>query len=334
MSQWKNPPPVVVLSGEHEYLRLREVKEAIRVGEANGRSIEFLQGTDREELTRILSSTGVFFQEEVLVIVEEPEKIDADLVIRHHESEDTATVLVLHQVGPVKPKTNLMKVVKELPARFVADFEKPKPWEEVDHAAQFCVAEARKHKLKLDQPLATAIVQNIGASLGILAFEIQKLAMLMAARGETTITPQHVKSTIASFSELGPKPILQALERRDPKATARALANMRRTHAGNLGAATMLACAWIGRSLSKWLHVAALNEEGYSLGEISARVSTHEFVIRKTLLPVARRWGQGRLTSLLKAIAGVERSVRSGHVHPWIVLECALFRSFEGRTTG
>jgi DNA polymerase III delta subunit len=306
---------------------MREVKEAISQADLNGRTIEYVQGTDRDELSRIVASTGVFFQEEVLVVVENPEKIDAELVLNHHESEDNSTVLLLNNVGAVKPKTNLAKIVKGLPDRLVANFEKPKPWEEAEHAAAFCVNEARKQKVKIGEPLAMAIVQNASADLGILSFEIRKLALLLQAQGETQITADHVKSTIASFSELGPKPIVEAVEKKDLRATGRALSNMRRTHAGNLGGATLLACAWLGRSLGNWVHVAALNEDGYSLGEISARVGVHEFVVRKTLLPVARRWGQGRLTDLLKSIAGIERAVRSGHVHPWIELECALFRS-------
>jgi len=334
VSQWRTPPPVVILSGSHDFLRRRELKEAVRVAEVMGRTIEYVQGTDREELSRIVSSTGIFFQEEVLVVIDNPEKIDAELVINHHESEDTSTIFVLHHVGPIKPKTNIAKVAKALPEQFIAKFEKPKPWDEAEHASLFCVKEARKYKLNLGQPLAMAVVQNAGMDLGVLSFEIQKLAMLLQARGETDVTTNHVKSTIASFAELGPKPVVEAMEKRDLVAVSRALSNMRRTHAGNLSGATLLACAWLGKSLGNWLHIAALNDEGYSLGEISARAGVHEFVVRKTLLPVARRWGQGRLTSLIKSVARVERAVRSGHIHPWVQFECALFRSLQGDASG
>lgn len=334
MSQWRNPPPVVVLSGTHDYLRNREIREAISVADHVGRSVEYLKGTDREEITQTVSSTGVFFEEEVLVVVNEPENVDADLVISHHESGDNSTVLLLHQKGPIKPKTNLAKIVKALPDRFVAKFEKPKPWEEDEHAANFCANEARKFGIRLDVSLAMAIVQNAGSDLGILSWEARKLAYLLGSKGETEAKPEHVKQTIASFSELGPKPVVEALEKRDLTATSRALFNMRRTHAGNPGGATLLACAWIGRSAASWLHVASLNDEGYKLGEISSRTGHHEFVLRKTFLPVARRWGKGRLTSLIKSVARVERSVRGGHVNPWVELECALFRSLEGGLSG
>lgn len=334
MSHWKEPPPVVVLSGTHDYLRGRELREAVAVADEMGRTIEHVQGTDREEISRILSSTGVFFREDVLVVVENPEKIDPELVIRHHESEDNSVVLVLHQEGAIKAKTALGKIAKALPDRFVAKFEKPKPWEEGDHATGFCVDEARKRRLTIAEPLAAAIVQNVGADLGMLAFEMQKLEMLLAAEGETTVTASHVRQTIAAFGELGPRPVVEGLERRDLSGVARALANMRRTHAGNLGGATLRACAFVGSSARNWLHVATLLGEGSGHEIIAERLNLHPFVVRKTLVPVAKRWGQGRLTSLVKSIALVERSVRSGQVSPWVQLECALFRSLQGGASG
>ena len=329
MSKWRTPPPVVVLSGTHDYLREREVRDAITTADVTGRSIEYVKGTDRDDISRTLSSTGIFFQEVALLVIEEPENIDADLVLRHHESGDTSTVLLLHQKGPIKPKTNLAKVAKGLPVRLVAKFEKPPPWKEAEHAAQFCVNEAQGLGVKIGEPLAMAIVQNTSSDLGILSFEIKKLAYLLRSQGETEITAAHIKKTIASFSELGPKPVVDALEKRNFQSVGRALANMRRTHAGHLGGATLYACSWIGRAAAAWLHVAALLDEGYKVGEISSRTGLHEFILRKTHLPVARRWGKGRLTSLVKSVAKVERSVKSGHISPWIELECALFRSVE-----
>jgi DNA polymerase III delta subunit len=334
VSHWKEPPPVVVLSGTHDYLRTRELKEAVAVADDVGRTIEHVQGDDREEISRILSSTGVFFQEDALVVVENPEKVDADLVLRHFESEDNSVVLVLHQEGHFKAKGPLGKITKVLPDRFVAKFDKPKPWEEDEHATQFCVSEARRRKLKIEDRLAAAIVQNVGSDLGMLAFEVQKLALLLSHEGETAVAPAHIKQTIAAFGELGPRPVVDALERRDLSGVARALANMRRTHAGNLGGATLRACAFVGSSARNWLHVAALMARKTPQDQIPDRVKLHPFVVRKTLVPVARRWGEGRLTSLVKSIALVERSVRSGHVSPWVQLECALFRSFHGGLAG
>jgi len=77
-----------------------------------------------------------------------------------------------------------------------------------------------------------------------------------------------------------------------------------------------------------------LHDEGYKVEEISSRTGLHEFKVRKFLLPIARRWGQGRLRTLVKSIAGVERAVKSGHISPWIELESALFDTLTERAAG
>ena len=324
MSQWKKPPPVVILSGDEEFLRVRELREAVAVADEAGRSVEYVDGDDRGELSRVLSSSGVFFHDEILVVIENPENVDHGLVLRHHEAGSTDVVILLCQKGAIKKKSGLSKVADALPKQLVACFEKPKPWEEADRAVQFCVTEARKRGVELKEAIAGAIVKNVGLDLGILTFEIDKLARYMKVEGARDVEVAHVKATVGAFSELGPKPVVEALERLDPKGASAALANMRRTHAGHLGGATLRACAFVSRSAVKWLHIAALLNEGAGPDEISSRTGLHPFVLRKTLLPVAKRWGEGRLVTLLKSLARVERSVRSGHANSWVQLECAL----------
>jgi len=319
---------VVVLSGDEEFLRVRELREAIAVADEAGRSVEYVNGDDREELSRVLSSAGIFFQDDILVVIENPENVDDGLVLRHHEAGNSSVVILLSQKGAIKKKSNLSKIAAGLPKNLVANFEKPKPWDEADRAVQFCVSEARKRGVGLEDKFADALVKNVGLDLGILTFEIDKLARYTKIEGARDVGVMHLKATIGAFSELGPKPVVEALERFDAKGVSNALANMRRTHAGALGGATLRACAFVSRSATKWLHIAALLNEGASQDEIASRTGLHPFVLRKTLLPVAKRWGEGRLVTLLKSLARVERSVRSGHLNSWVQLECALLDSF------
>jgi DNA polymerase III delta subunit len=334
MSRWSNPPPVVVLSGTDDYLRSRELRAAVSAADEAGRGVEYLQGGNNDDLRRVLSSTGVLFREEVLVVVDAPEEVDAALVLEHHATENNTTVIVLHHEGAIKAKSNLAQIADALPSRFVARFEKPKPWEEIEYAARFCVSEASTKGVRLSLDLAERVVRTVGTDLGILAFEIDKVARLMRAEGGDDVTMAHMKRTIGAFSEMGPKPIVEALERRDIREVGSALASMRRTHAGQLSGGTLRACAFIGTAARSWLHVASLLEEGLSQDEISDRIKLAPFVVRKTSIPTARRWGKGDLISLLKSIAAVERGVRNGHANSWVALECALFRSLRTTTSG
>jgi hypothetical protein len=262
VSQWRDPPPVVVLSGDEDFLLVREFREAVAVADEMGRSVEYVEGSDREELSRVLSSSGVLFQDEMLVVVERPEKVDVSLVLSHHEGGSSDVTLLLYSPGLIKPGSNLATISDELPKRLVARFEKVKPWDEYDRAVDFCVAEARKRGFKLPEPLAGAVVKNAGSDLGVLAFEIDKLGHLLKVEGDDVATPSHVKRTLGAFTELGPKPVVDALERREAHAVQRALVNMRRTHAGNLSGATLRCCAFVSRAATDWLHVASLLKEG------------------------------------------------------------------------
>lgn len=327
MSQWRNPPPVVVLSGSENFLRRRELREAVSVSEACGRTVEYAHGRDRDEISRVLSSTGVFFDQKVLLVVEEPEKVDAELVLRHHEAGDSSAAVVLHQEGAIKAKSGLGRVAKELPERLVARFEKPKPWEETDRAISFCVKEATRLNVNLSEQLATAVVRAVGTELGVLAFEIEKIALFLRSVGERTVTLAHVGGTVGALGGLGPRPVVEALGRRDLAATGRALTSVRRAHGGHEGGAVLRVCAFVGPAATQWMHVASLLRAGLSADAVAERVGVHPFALRKNLLPAAKRWGQVRLTSLLRSLARVQRSVRSGHVNPWVELECALLRS-------
>lgn len=329
MSQWENPPPVVVLSGDDDFLRSRELKEAVSVSDAIGRSVEYLDGADHDGLSTLLSSSGVFFKEDLLVVVESPEKVDSNIVLRHFNSGQSDVVVVLHKKGVLKKKekSGLATVVASIPDRFVARFEKPKPWEEEDRAVGFCLQESRKNKIELSERLALALVRNVGKDLGILSFEIAKLARYLQASGDREVSVDHIKKTLGAFSDLGPKPIVDALEKFDRKKTAKAFANMRRTHAGALSGATLKATAFISNAATRWLHVASLLKEGAELQEIATRVGVHPFVVRNSLLPVAKRWGKDRLVQLIRSVALVERSVRSGYAHPWVYLESIVLES-------
>ena len=54
---WTHPPPVVVLSGTVEFLRIRELKKAIGAADRTKRQVQYVEGADRDELSSILSST-------------------------------------------------------------------------------------------------------------------------------------------------------------------------------------------------------------------------------------------------------------------------------------
>jgi len=324
--KWSSPPPVVVLSGAFEYLRIREFKKAVLGAERSGRDIhEIVDGeTATEEIEGVLNS-GVFFKGTTLVVVRDPEKIDYETLKEHHSRGDNTTSVLLYLEGDIKAKSPLGKLVGILPDKVVAQFKVPPPWEMEETAVQFLIEEARVNKLRLEPKLAMAVVRDVGMDLGILHFEMDKIARLMASSDSREITPVHVKSVVSGFSELGAFPIVTALGNRDLRGLSQALANMKRTHSGAPAGATLKTCALLNYSVSSWLHVASLLAAGADHAEIAQRTKSNEFALRKNVLPIARKWSEESLVELLRALARVERGVKVGHGSPWVELECVLF---------
>lgn len=327
MSKWKSPPNVVVLSGDDEYLRSRELKEAISIADMTGRMVETIYGGQRDELSRILSSSGVFFRDPILLIVEEPQHVDVDLVLKHQISKGSLVSIVLNHAGILPKSGNLAKIVGELPTRMVAAFKKPKPWEIEEYATKFCVKEASKRGLDLGTPLARALVQNVGQDLGVLSFEIEKISMFL---GGGRVTPQDLSKVLGAFVDGGPKPVVEGLEVRSLKKVSAALWAVHRASAHSLPSAVLRVCAFVVPSVITWLHVASLASEGASGEEIGSRVGVHPYVVQKTLSPAAKRWGEKDLVQLVRGLAVVEKAVKLGKVNPWVQLECCLFRAVAG----
>jgi DNA polymerase III delta subunit len=327
MSHWKNPPPVVVLSGTDSFLRTRELKEAVSVADQTGRQVEYVSASDEETLVSLVSGAGVLFKQKYLVVVQDPLSIAHDLVLRHFNRKSNRVSLVLHHEGTLPKKAcGLSKVVSALPKNFVARFDSPKPWERENIAVEFVLREAKKVGVEISSEIASGMLSRSDSDLGVLSYEIQKLAWMLDSekRESRKVSAEDVRGILASFSESGPLPIVESLEMRDGPGVARALYNMRRSHIGQLNSATLRACGYVTGAITNWLHVAALKEQGSSADEISQRVGIHSFVVKKTLIPASQRWGKETLVSLLKSLAAVERGAKSGAVNSWSAFEQAI----------
>lgn len=324
MSKWNNPPPVVILSGDEDFLRQRELQEAVASADRTDRSVEWLENPTTDELSTTLSSSGVFFTEKTLIVVEGAQGLSASFVLEHHEKGSADCCVLIHEPGAIKAKSVAAQIAKGLPERLVAKFKKPKPWEMEDHLARFLMREANSRKVKLGEPLARALVRNVGEDFGVLSFELEKLTLFVTAESRTDITVDDLKACVGASVQGSPKPLVSALAARDPKLLHRNLAYFKKTHLGQLSTAVIQACVFISRAAMTWLEVASYLKQGLSAEDISHQLEVHKFVVQKEHLPVARRWGEKKTIELLQNLGAVERAVKLGHSNPWIQLECLL----------
>lgn len=324
---WAKPPTVIVVAGSNDYLRRREIQKAIRAAGMTGRRVEHIDGGDREALSEIMDS-GVLFADPVLVIIANPEELDAEVVKAHRESKNRDIGLVLLHTTEFTAKSAMGKLVEAagIPKRYRLIYKAPAPYKMAEAAAGFIQEDAKGFGITVSGPLAEALVAKVGTDYGVLHFELLKVAAYMKAVGEIgdTVKPPHLKATMSLTGEAAVQPIVDAVGRASPKNTLRAMGVLK---ANAKDDPTLLVCAWLGNQAVRWLHASALVAEGADAKEASSRIGVHPFVYDRFVLPVASRWGGPRLRVLVENISIAERAIRSGHINPWVELECGLVRS-------
>lgn len=344
---WRNPPPVVVVSGGQEYLRSREVGLAIREAVAAGRGVSRVASGDAGALFDAMSGSFLF-ADAVLLIVEsgavkkkatkKSGKVAQDdggagdgwgdeavaLVVEHVGASDTGVSILVHHPGEVDAASLAGKVLEVLPKGRHASYPAPKPWEEKDYAVKFFETEVRRRGKTVASALAEAVVRQVGVDCGLLSFEALKVSTLLDVEGRTEVTKSDLTGMLASFGAEDWQALKEALALRNPKGVARALSDIRNGPGGDAyGKASII----VTQTVLKWLHAAALHEAGVSEEEAAGRVGMHPFPYKKDLLPPAKRWGKKLLTSLLRDVTSL--GVRRGMQAPWVALESTLVLACE-----
>jgi len=318
---WKNPPIVTVVSGTEPFMRSRVLLGAKAGANMTGRTVDRVDGKDSTAVATLLAESGGFFDSGgKLLIVDNPEKLDAGIVLDHIEEGDDETVIVLHCAGA--PKGAVEKILPKIPKQAHLKFDAPPPWKAQEHAIAFCVSEAKRYGCKLDSKVAATLIVLVGASLAILATEIEKLCRYAKAKGSTTPSVDHLAATAVRLTEADRFTVSSALARRDPRSLMRALATVERSTAGD---PTLPVCGIVAKIATGWLHAALVRESGVNDPEdIASTVGIHPFRFKKEVLPVLARWPSRDLLALLRGVAKSQRAVRSGDVSPWVGLLCAL----------
>jgi DNA polymerase III delta subunit len=327
VSKWTNPPPVTVIAGTQDFYRRRELQAAADAADRNGRRVERLMGSDRDGLSRLLSATGVFFSEKVLVIVHKPDGCDPEMVLSHGLQKDNDVAVLLHYEGDlekVRKKSTVAQVVGKIDKRFTANFLAPKPWEAQEFAEKFVRKEARGLKLTIEPTLVSNLVTIVGSDLGVLSYELRKALALCKGAGTMEVTGPMLRSSVAAIMEAGAQPVVEYLGQRQVARLARALTAMRRTHASD---PTMKGIAFVGRNVLQWVQAASLISAGISPEEISREMEVNPWIFRNKISPIAKKWGEKNLADLLSDLADIERGIKSGHINPWVEFESALIRA-------
>lgn len=320
---------VLIVVGNEEFLCRRFIQEVIDTKSPEGWDVRHVDAGQEGALSDVLeTSDGIFVgSQKTLVIVTNPHKVDVGVYESHLEDKDSQTVLLLHYDGLPKGNTKFGKFVAAHP-KLVKEMKAPKPWEAEEAAVSFCIREAAKvHKIQMESAAAQLLAEYGGLNLGILSYEILKMATLAKAEGVSTITRQFAMRTLAMVAQVQLQPTVRALSERNSKKLVRALQRFQKSMKGD---ATILVCRTLGKEAQTWLAATSLREKGKSPEEIAGMLGLHPYVVKTKLLPQISLWTRSDLIQVLRALAQSERAVVTGAVSPWIGLVGRLISACKG----
>lgn len=311
-------PPLMVVSGGQDLLRRRFVNQVVSVQEQAGWSIQEVDGAVPGDVQEALAG-DMFSPRQTLAVVTNPEKVDLDLLEAHHTSKDYITTLFLVIDGEPDGRTKFGKAVKGSWSSVHKNFPLPTEWKAPEVAAAFVQEEAQRYGQQMPAGLAVALVQRSGTDLGVLAFEVEKIAILASLAGVKVIEPKHVALGHAPIAEASVLPVVDALATKQAKKLARHLADVRRTSKDDQ---TMRVSRLIASSAMKWMQAAYL--DALPPKAAAEELGVHPWYFENKILPASRRWGKRGTVRLITDLAASERAVLSGAVDPWLVLTSRL----------
>ena len=324
--KWSSPPPLAVVSGKQKYLARREVKRALSV--MRDRRVIKVPGDDYGAIQDVISTPSMFDLQDVLLLVEHPEKLPStDVLIEHVQAGENDIAVILGFEGEAPAKGAFAKLLKELPEEHHIKFPLPKPWDVAKEAVAFCVREAQELRLSLDAKAAAPLIAVVGTDYGVLAYEIQKAAYFAKSEGRKGIRRQDLGKTVAPVFQHEAFPVVEALGAKDKVRVLRNLGMIERTSKDD---PTMKVCGLLGNRISLWIRATHLMSNGYDANDAAGRLGMHAYPFKKDLLPVTKRWSVAALVDLLKGIASVERGVKTGRANPWIQLNTLLLSACSG----
>lgn len=314
-------PPILVVKGDEEFLRCRFVRRIIESDQEEGSRIVHVDGKKPAEVADALGG-GFLMSEPTLAVVTHPEKVDLDRLTAHSKLKNPDTVLLLHVEGEPRKNSKFAKFLDTL-KKVTKTFKAPAKWDQDEAAAKFCVAEAKEHKLTLDEKLASALVSRVGGDLGVLSFEIQKMALLAQAQGSSAIEAAHIRGGMAAMLEADVFPLMEALSKRTRKKVGKALCRIKNTSRGD---PTIKTVRILGPQAVRWAVILDLFERGISPDDMAIQLDLNPWFFKNKVLPQVARWDRASALKLVSAFAQTERVLFSGGVNPWVVLQALLLR--------
>lgn len=318
------PPPVLVVFGDEEFLRQRAkltVRHWVVGPEADDFTLAFHDG-EKAELASVLDDlwTPPFLGVRRLVVVEEAETFvtrNRAALEKYVAKPSTSGVLLLE----TKTWTATTKLAKAVEATGLAiDAKAPKDW----HVAAWCVAWCKnQHGKTLAKLSAEWLVELAGTSLGVLDQELAKLTTYVGQRSE--ITAADIQRVVAGARADNAFQLLEAaLEGNGAKAIAQL---DRQLVAGD---SPIMIAAMLTAQLRKLTRAARAAVAGAPLDEALRAAGVPPFALEKNRAHL-RRLGRERMAEMYRRLLALDLDLKGGTaLGERVVLERFLLEAASG----
>jgi DNA polymerase III delta subunit len=317
---------VYFVEGGDTWLRNAFVRGFLKEKEAEGWRVEScVGGVTSDESIRTTLMGGIFFTEKTLLWVKKPDKVDPTMIrdqIGRHANPNV--MVLLEQEGKLRKATGLFtEVVSKLASDYKREFKSPEWYKAEEHAVKVATNIAKSLNIKISSKLVKALVKAVGTDLGILNFELRKVAMISK---DQEVTAEDLKQVIAPLAEVSGNIICEALATKNKKVLLRAVEKYLKT---NKADTYTLISQYLQPTLLKWLQVADLLERGLTTKQIASDTGINEYYLKNSLCAPARAWGREGCLRLVCVLSRTQeatmRSVRS----PFFVLLGGILEVFD-----
>lgn len=321
---WRSPPPCVVIGGDEDLLRQREISRAVLATSQSGRPV--IWADKDSEVVDALTSASTFG--ESCLILCPLKEVSPETVREIKQNQPPLTCLLLYHEGPLDEAKQL--ALAEVHGGFRISHMRPTSKKGLKSlAARFARKEAEDlltNKEALSEKLADALVEAAGSDLGVLAFEVQKAATLARFEGKSSIESEHIKKLLRAGNEIDLAPLREALKVRDAKRLAVSLDRVYRASGGDPVMLLMRGKGGPADLAVGWLRAAIYVKRGGSQAEMSQRLGIPDWSVPDVMVAL-KNWSIPELRNLVRECSSVDLSVLRGAPSPWIALQSQLLLS-------
>ena len=308
--------PVYALSGDEDFLkrRCRDAILATALGEADPSFAVSTYSGDKLDFSTVRNDLDTLpFLSPVRVVVIET----ADTFVTAHRDQLEKYVAAPSKIGvlilDVKTFPETTKLAKALPDAAKLVCKAPTVFKLADWCREWCPA---RHGKKLTPDAAGLLVDLVGAQMGLLDQEMEKLAVAIGAKPE--ITPDDVDRLIARTRSANVFHILDAIGEGKPDVALRLLGELFEE-----GEDAFMILGAIGSQLRKLAGVNRQMTQGQALGPAMDAAGVPKWPqARQSAERQLRHLGRRRLDQLSEWLVTINMGLRGGsQVSPRLQLE-------------